>query len=100
MRRNNGDACMSDTSKRADHRKFLQRRHVMDATLSRRQAMSVIAGAALGAASSVTVSAADQSLGSIAKENGFIFGAAAGPVIDKDAAYRQLYVDHAKIITS
>jgi endo-1,4-beta-xylanase len=72
----------------------------MDATLSRRQAMSMIAGAAVGAASSSTVSAADQSLGSIAKENGFVFGAAAGPVIDKDAAYRQLYVDHAKIITS
>ena len=72
----------------------------MDATLSRRQAMSMIAGAALGAASSSTVSAADQSLGSIAKENGFVFGAAAGPVIDKDAAYRELYVDHAKIITS
>jgi len=30
----------------------------------------------------------------------FIFGAACGPVIDNDAPYRQLYVDHAKIITS
>jgi endo-1,4-beta-xylanase len=79
---------------------LLQRRHVMDATLSRRQAMSMMAGAAAAAASSTTARAADQSLGSIAKENGFVFGAAAGPVIDKDVAYRQLYVDHVKIITS
>lgn len=72
----------------------------MDAKLSRRNAMSVIAGAAIGATGSSASRAADRSLGSIAAENGFIFGAAAGPVIDKDAAYRKLYVDHAKIITS
>ena len=72
----------------------------MDATLSRRGAMSLIAGAAIGSFGSSATHAADRSLGSIAAENGFIFGAAAGPVIDKDAAYRQLYVDHAKVITS
>ena len=72
----------------------------MDAMLSRRNAMSLMAGAAIGALGSSASSAADRSLGSIAAENGFVFGAAAGPVIDKDAAYRQLYVDHAKIITS
>jgi endo-1,4-beta-xylanase len=79
---------------------FSQRRHVMHAKLSRRQAMSIIAGATVSSASSTRVSAADRSLGSIASENGFVFGAAAGPVIDKDAAYRQLYVDHVKIITT
>jgi endo-1,4-beta-xylanase len=72
----------------------------MDATLSRRDAMSVMAGAAIAAAGSSSSSATDRSLGSIAAEHGIIFGAAAGPVIDKDAAYRQLYVDHTKIITS
>lgn len=72
----------------------------MHVTLSRRRAMSMIACAAVGAVGSADVRASDQSLGSIAKENGFIFGAAAGPVIDKDAAYRQLYVDHAKVITT
>jgi endo-1,4-beta-xylanase len=78
----------------------LQRRHVMHTALSRRRAMSMIAGAAIGAAGSRTIYAADGSLGSIAAENGILFGAAAGPVIEKDAAYRQLYVDHAKVITT
>ena len=72
----------------------------MNATLSRRHAMSVMAGAAVAAASSPSAHAADNSLGSIAAKNGFVFGAAAGPVIDKDAAYRQLYIDQTKIITS
>ncbi|MDQ8729768.1 endo-1,4-beta-xylanase [Bradyrhizobium sp. LHD-71] len=71
----------------------------MDVTLSRRQAMSVIAGAAI-ASTAAPVLAAEGSLSSIAAENGFVFGAAAGPVIDKDAAYRQLYLDHTKVITS
>jgi endo-1,4-beta-xylanase len=71
----------------------------MHAMLSRRRAMSVIAGATIGAMNPSSARA-DDSLGSIAQENGFVFGAAAGPVIDKDAAYRQLYVDHAKIITT
>jgi endo-1,4-beta-xylanase len=79
---------------------LLQRRHVMDAMLSRRDAMSLIAGGAIAAASSPPAYAADSSLGSIAAKNGFIFGAAAGPVIDKDAAYRQLYIDQTRIITS
>src|SRR5688500_19345113 len=94
MRRNNGDARASDANKCGDAEFFSQRRHVMHAKLSRRQTMSMIAGATVCAAGSTRVSAADRSLGSIASENGFVFGAAAGPVIDKDAAYRQLYVDH------
>lgn len=72
----------------------------MHAMFSRRQVMTMIAGGAIGAASSSLTYARDQSLGSIAAENGFIFGAAAGPVIEKDAAYRQLYIDHTKIITT
>jgi endo-1,4-beta-xylanase len=72
----------------------------MDATLSRRDAMSVIAGAAIGALGSSATHAADRSLGSIAAENGFMFGAACGPVIDNDAPYRKLYIDHTKVITS
>jgi endo-1,4-beta-xylanase len=72
----------------------------MHAKLSRRQALSIVAGAAMSTAGSTHARGVDRALGSIASENGFIFGAAAGPVIDADAAYRQLYVDHVKVITT
>jgi endo-1,4-beta-xylanase len=72
----------------------------MHAQLSRRQALSIITGATMSAASSMRAHGADRTLGSIAAKNGIIFGAAAGPVIDTDAAYRQLYVDQVKVITS
>lgn len=73
----------------------------MHVKISRRQAMSILAGA--GVASRVTMpsaAAAGESLGAIAAENGFVFGAAAGPVIDKDVAYRELYTTHARIVTT
>jgi endo-1,4-beta-xylanase len=40
------------------------------------------------------------SLGIIAAKNGFMFGSAAAEVIDSDAAYRELYISQARIITT
>jgi len=40
------------------------------------------------------------SLGAIAGNNGYLFGAAAAEVIDSDPAYRDLYVTQTKIITT
>jgi endo-1,4-beta-xylanase len=40
------------------------------------------------------------SLGAIAAQNGYLFGAAAAEVIDSDAAYRDLYITQTKIITT
>jgi endo-1,4-beta-xylanase len=40
------------------------------------------------------------SLGAIAARNGCLFGAAAAEVIDSDAAYRDLYITQARIITT
>ena len=42
----------------------------------------------------MSAAAPSAGLGTIAAKNGFVFGAAAGPVIDKDAAYRELYTTH------
>src|ERR1700724_2046269 len=39
-------------------------------------------------------------LGEIAARNGYLFGAAAAEVIDKDPAYRDLYVTQTKLITT
>lgn len=71
----------------------------MDA-FSRRQALSILAGA--GVATQVTTSQAapTQGLGEIAAKNGFVFGAACGPVIFKDLAYRELYPAHTRIVTT
>jgi endo-1,4-beta-xylanase len=41
-----------------------------------------------------------KSLGAIAAQNGYLFGAAAAEVIDSDAAYRDLYVTQTRIITT
>jgi endo-1,4-beta-xylanase len=41
-----------------------------------------------------------ESLGAIAAKNGYMFGAAAAEVIDKDLPYRDLYVTQTKIITT
>lgn len=71
--------------------------HVMR---TRREIMSMIAGATIATQSKIVHAAANDSLGAIAASNGFVFGAAAGPVIDKDLAYRELYQKHARIITT
>ena len=73
----------------------------MHVACSRRQALAVLAGASVAYRSRVTFAAsANESLGAIAAANGFVFGAAAGPVIDNDLAYRELYITHTKIVTT
>lgn len=73
----------------------------MSTTISRRGTLGLVASSLVSATTMPSFAFAEnQSLGSIAAKNGFVFGAAAGPVIDKDAPYRQLYVDHAKIVTT
>ncbi len=72
----------------------------MHVKISRRQAMSILAGAGVASRNITPSVAAGESLGAIAAENGFVFGAAAGPVIDKDVAYRELYTTHARIVTT
>lgn len=68
---------------------------------SRRQALAVLAGAGVASRSAIaSASISDESLGAIAAASGFVFGAAAGPVIDKDIAYRELYTKHARIVTT
>jgi endo-1,4-beta-xylanase len=74
----------------------------MHAAVSRRQALTFLAGAGFAAQmqSGTASAAATESLGAIAAESGLMFGAAAGPVIDKDRAYRELYTTHARIVTT
>ncbi len=72
----------------------------MHVKISRRRAMSVLAGAGVAVRGATSAFAGDESLGAIAAANGFVFGAAAGPVIDKDLAYRELYTKHTRIVTT
>ena len=71
---------------------------------SRRKSFAVIAGATLAMHRDAIAARQTQtdvtSLGSIAAKSGFLFGAAAGPVIDKDVGYRQLYTSQTRIITT
>ncbi|UTD28275.1 glycoside hydrolase [Bradyrhizobium sp. WD16] len=68
--------------------------------ISRRQMFAMTAAAGLALRGGTATAKAEQSLGAVAAANGFTFGSAAGPVIDKDLAYRELYTTHAKIITT
>src|SRR5438105_2787768 len=72
----------------------------MVVSCSRRDMLGILAGSVLGAGFSGAKGAIEQSLGALAASNGFLFGASAGPVIDTDAAYRQLYVNQTKLITT
>lgn len=67
---------------------------------SRRKSLAILAGATLAMQRDAFSATQTQSLGAIAAKNGLMFGAAAGPVIDKDLAYRELYTTHTKIITT
>jgi endo-1,4-beta-xylanase len=68
--------------------------------LSRRDALSVLVGGCVAAQNRTAHAAANDSLGAIANAKGLLFGAACGPVIDTDTAYRQLYVTQTKLITT
>jgi hypothetical protein len=84
LRRNDGDAASHIDED--DHNAFTEWRSAMH-VCSRRQALSILAGTSVAAHGKISVAApAQQGLGAIAAKNGFVFGAAAGPVIDKDLA--------------
>lgn len=72
----------------------------MHASFTRRQALAVLAGATVATHGESLFAATTPGLGAIAAKNGFVFGAAAGPVIFKDLAYRELYTSHAKLVTT
>ena len=68
--------------------------------LSRRDAIAVLAGTSVAVSEKTFAATSSQGLGAIAAKNGFVFGAAAGPVIDKDVAYRELYTTQTQIVTT
>jgi endo-1,4-beta-xylanase len=72
----------------------------MSPALSRRNVLQFAAGAVAASQTHFAEAATEQSLGAIAASRGYLFGAAAGPVIDKDAPYRELYVTQTKLITT
>jgi endo-1,4-beta-xylanase len=72
----------------------------MRSTCSRRQMLSLFAGAGVAMHARPTFGAMDAGLGATAAANGVVFGSAAGPVIDKDLAYRELYKIHTRIVTT
>ena len=72
----------------------------MRLTCSRRQMLSLLAGAGAAVHTRSAIATTDAGLGAVAAANGIVFGSAAGPVIDKDVAYRELYTTHTKIITT
>lgn len=68
--------------------------------ISRRNALAVLASTPLALHAKESQAAAPQSLAAVAAQHGLTFGAAAGPVIDKDFAYRELYTSQTRIITT
>jgi endo-1,4-beta-xylanase len=68
-------------------------------SFSRRAALSVLAGCAVGSHAPTAFGAEEPSLAKIAQPNGLIFGAAA-PATITDAAYRRLYLSQTKLITT
>lgn len=67
---------------------------------SRRDALGIFAGATMAIQSHASHATPQDSLGKIAAKNGIVFGSAVGPSIFKDIAYRELYLTHAKIVTT
>src|SRR5437868_4924310 len=82
-----------------DTNHFAKRRSAMQ-QWSRRSALAFIAGASVARYGKASAQPPVQSLGAIAAENGIVFGAAAGPVIEKDLAYRDLYQTQTRIVTT
>jgi len=98
LRRNDGD--VASHIEEDDDNAFTEWRSAMRAC-SRRQALGIIAGTSIAVRGKMSIAApAQQSLGAIAAQHGFVFGAAAGPVIDKDLAYRELYMSQTRIVTT
>jgi endo-1,4-beta-xylanase len=70
------------------------------AAVSRRRLLQTTVAGIAAANARVATAAPTPGLGAIAARNGYLFGAAAAEVIDKDAAYRDLYVTQTKLITT
>jgi len=68
--------------------------------ISRRRLLQMAAAGAAATNGRMAMGAPSPSLGAIAAENVYLFGAAAAEVIDTDAAYRDLYVTQTRIITT
>jgi endo-1,4-beta-xylanase len=68
--------------------------------LSRRKLLQMTAAGVAASNGRIAAAAPAPSLGAIAARNGYLFGAAAAEVIDKDPAYRDLYVTQTKLITT
>jgi len=67
---------------------------------SRRDTLGIFAGATMAIQSRAAHATPQDSLGKIAAKNGIVFGSAVGPSIFKDLAYRELYLTHARIVTT
>src|ERR1700686_4855091 len=67
---------------------------------SRRKLLQMTAAGVAAGNGRIAAAAPAPSLGAIAARNGYLFGAAAAEVIDKDPAYRDLYVTQTKLITT
>jgi endo-1,4-beta-xylanase len=68
--------------------------------VSRRQLLQMTAAGVAATSGQIAKAAPTPSLGAIAARNGYLFGAAAAEVIDKDPAYRDLYVTQTKLVTT
>ena len=68
--------------------------------VSRRGLLQMTAAGVAAANGRIAMAAPTPSLGAMAANNGYLFGAAAAEVIDKDAAYRDLYATQTRIITT
>ena len=68
--------------------------------VSRRKLLQIAAAGVAVTNGRLAVAAPTPGLGEIAAKNGYLFGAAAAEVIDKDAAYRDLYVTQTRLITT
>jgi endo-1,4-beta-xylanase len=69
-------------------------------TVSRRRFLQTAAAGIAATNGRLAAAAPAPGLGEIAARNGYLFGAAAAEVIDKDPAYRDLYVTQTKLITT
>jgi endo-1,4-beta-xylanase len=67
---------------------------------SRRQVLGTIAGGLAATQSRIVYGAEPTSLSATAAASGYVFGAAAGPVVFTDARYGDLYKTQTKIITT
>src|SRR5215470_2330183 len=69
-------------------------------SVSRRDVLQMTVAGLAATGGHIAHASPETGLASIAAKNGFLFGAAAAEVIDKDPAYRKLYTTQTAIITT